>query len=215
MKTTTLRKVPGTGQGCGSMGPPHHHYWRIPVPQENKFLADDVTAALAGGCSHQAPCCSIPSQLVASTTPPHTEGRVGRSHGMVSPHPPDSPAKLLGSCKFSCHFLPAPRRILPAQPACFSSHSHDKDPSGSYVPWQASSKRFPGGLPNLNETIAVALIVTRTDTRLKMEASFRITINKLWPSRGWSQTPKLISSKIMTVINNSPKGCCTSKKTPL
>lgn len=173
--------------------------------------------APADGCSRQAPCCStpsLPSQLVGSGRSSPYRSEVGRSHGTVSLHSPDSPAKLLGLCKFSWHFLPAPRRIFPTQPARSSSHSHDKHASGSHIPLQASWKRFPGGLPNLNEAIAVPLIYTRTNTRLKMEASFRITINKWCPSGGWSWTPKLISSKMMTVINNSPGGCCTSRKMP-
>lgn len=170
---------------------------------------------ISGRWCHHGSCCSIlslPSQLVASATPPFTEARVCSSCGTVSLRSPKSPAKLSGPCKFSWHFLPAPRCILPVQSACSSRHS--KHPSGSSVPLQASSKRFPGGSPSLNEAIAVPLIYTRTDTRLKMEASFRITINKRCPFGGWSWTPKLISSRIMTVINNSPKGCCTSKMTP-
>lgn len=174
-----LSKASATGRGCGGMGSSCHNYWGIPIPQENKFLADDVTTAittaLADGCSCQAPCCS--QAFVGCSTPPLTGARVGRSHGMVSRHPPDNPAKLLGSPKFSWHFLPAPTHILP-------SHSHDKHPSGSRVPLQASSKCLPERRPNLNEAIAVPLIYARTDTRLKMEASFRITRKKRCPSGG-------------------------------
>lgn len=44
---------------------------------------------------------------------------------------------------------------------------------------QPSSEGFPGGLTNLNEAVAVPLIYTRTDIRLKMEAILKATISSL------------------------------------
>jgi len=35
---------PVTRRGCGSVVPPHRHYWGIPVPQENECLADKAIA---------------------------------------------------------------------------------------------------------------------------------------------------------------------------
>lgn len=156
-----------------------------PSPQENKFLANDIAVASADGCSHQAPCCSIPSltsRLVARATPPLTEARVGKSRSSVSLHPPNSPAQLSGPQQVFLALSVYTQAHPAMRPAW--SYSHDKHPSGSSVLTQPSSEGFPGGLTNLNEAVAVPLIYTRTDSRLKMEAILKPTINRQSPSGG-------------------------------
>ena len=86
MKTTKLRKAPTTGWGRGSVGPPFHLYWGIPLPQENKFLADDVAAAPADGCFPSGslllhPKSPQPACSQRRSSPYRSEGRQVPQHG--------------------------------------------------------------------------------------------------------------------------------------
>lgn len=129
MKTMKLRKALTTR--CRQKhGTTSSSLLGSPSPQENKFLADDIAAASADGCSHQAPCCSIPSlpsQFVARATPPLTEARVGESRSSVSLHPPNSPAQLSG-----------PQQVFLALSAYTQAHPPQHGPTSTPVA-QASS----------------------------------------------------------------------------
>lgn len=75
---------------------------------------------------------------------------------------------------------PKPPRQLTASAALLLPEARER---WAWAQWACTLPTAqPGGLSICNEATAAPLIYIRTDTRLKIEASFRITTNKLCPS---------------------------------